>query len=81
MSNGHSRDAYNFVEKLIEFCPKLVDSGAAYKLLYEQPTYDIMNTYFQELSRIYTDAILFCDHFLLTRRCMFVCLGRIERGK
>ena len=45
MNKGHSRDAYNFVEKLVESCPKLVDSGAAYKLLYEQPTYDIMNTY------------------------------------
>ena len=42
MNNGHSRDAYNFVEKLVEFCPKLVDSGAAYKLLYEQPKFMIL---------------------------------------
>ena len=78
MNYGHSRDAYNFVEKLIEICPKLVDSGAAYKLLYEQPTYNIMNACFQELSHIYSNAMSYCNHFF-TYSEMYVRLSRLIR--
>ena len=79
MNYSHSKLAYTLTSRLVEISPKLIDCGVVYRKLYEQPTLDIMNDYFECLAKVYTNAPLYCDYFF-TLSEMYIRLSRLIRA-